>query len=92
MAVIQISEADAGPEVKVLIDHVRHGDTVRISGGPEEFEVVRLSNNAKPRMISDVIKTLEMSGSNCTSDSGFADDIEDGIRAHQQEPRFDPWA
>lgn len=91
MAVIHISEAEAGPDIKTLINHVREGDTVRIGSGPESFEVVRLPRAVRPRFISDVIANLEQLGSCASVGPSFADDIEDGIRSHQNEPRFDPW-
>jgi hypothetical protein len=92
MAVIHISEAEAGPDIQALIDHVREGDTVRIGSGLESFEVVRLPLSVRPRFISDVIAALEKRDSSASVDTSFAGDIEDGIRGHQSEPRFDPWA
>lgn len=92
MAVIHISEAEASPDIRALIERIREGDVVRIGSGLESFEVVLLPLSTKPRLIGDVIAALEQRGTSTTGDPGFADDVEDGIRTHHTEARFDPWA
>ncbi len=91
MAVIHISEAELARDVRAVFDRVNAGEVVYIDSGNKSYSLAPATHHNKPRMITDVIAELERRGSKATLDPGFADDVEDGIRSHQNEPRFDPW-
>ena len=92
MAVIHISEAEAAKDLTAVIAKVRAGESVVIESGDEAFSVIpfrRLLN--KPRLIADVLADLEARGSKALLPKGFADAVEDGIRAHEHERLEDSW-
>ncbi len=92
MAVIHISEAEAARDLPSLLAKVRGGAAVRIDSGSETFDLIRTPPHEKSGKISDIIAVLERRGATATPDPGFADDIEDGMRRHREEKRYDPWA
>ena len=92
MAVIHISEAEAAKDLTAVIAKVRAGESVIIESGDDAFSVVpfrRMLN--KPRLITEVLADLEARGSKALLPQGFADAVEDGIRAHEHERLTDPW-
>lgn len=90
MAVIHISEAEAARDLPGLLAKVRAGKEIRITSGSETFAIFS-DEETKPRLASDIIAALERDGSTVIPDSGFAVDVEDGIRSHEQERLIDPW-
>ena len=92
MAVIHISEADAGKDLTAVIAKVRAGESVVIESGDDAFSVIPFRPILnKPRLITDVLADLEARGSKALLPPGFADAVEDGIRAHQHERLSDTW-
>lgn len=91
MAVIHISEAEAARDLPNLLAKVRDGEAVRIDSGSETFDLIRTPQHEKSGKISDIIAALEKHGAMATLDPGFADDVEDGMRRHREEERYDPW-
>jgi hypothetical protein len=93
MAVIHISEAEAARDLPGLLAKVREGKAVRIKSGLGTFAIIseREGQIVTPRLASEVLADLERDGSTMTLDTGFADDVEDGIRSRQHERLIDPW-
>ncbi len=92
MAVIHISEAEAARDLPGLLAKVRAGEEIRIDSGSESFDLIRTPAREKSGKILDLIAALEKQGAMATLDPGFADDVEDGMRRHREEKRYDPWA
>ena len=92
MAVIHISEAEAARDLRGLLARVRAGEEIRIDSGSETFDLIRTPPREKSGKISDFIAVLEAHKELATLDPGFADDVEDGMRRHREEKRYDPWA
>jgi antitoxin (DNA-binding transcriptional repressor) of toxin-antitoxin stability system len=92
MAVIHISEADAARDLPSLLAKVRAGAEVLIDDHIRTIAVLRSPEADPPsRKLSEAIRLSEARGSNLTLDSDFGNDLEDVIRAHEQERPIDPW-
>jgi hypothetical protein len=92
MAVIHISEAEAAQNLGEVIAKARAGEYVVIHSYDAAFSVTPfLGKLNKPRLITDVLADLEARGSKALFPVGFAEAVDDGIRAHEHERLTDPW-
>jgi antitoxin (DNA-binding transcriptional repressor) of toxin-antitoxin stability system len=88
MAVVNISEADVMKDLAAAMARVRQGTEIVIELGDRPVAVIKPSKPTAGRMISEVTADLEARGSSVVMDDDFAQDIEDGIKAHRQ--RWNP--
>jgi antitoxin (DNA-binding transcriptional repressor) of toxin-antitoxin stability system len=105
MAVIHISEADAARDLPSLLAKVRAGAEVLIDSDSESFRIVSVAGPGlgrqsergaelqmgQPRLLSEVLVGLREDASNAQLDDEFGNDVEEGIRSHEQERLIDPW-
>jgi antitoxin (DNA-binding transcriptional repressor) of toxin-antitoxin stability system len=92
MAVIHISEAEAAQNFGEVIAKARAGEHVVIHSYGAAFSVTPFREKLnKPRLITDVLADLEARGSKALLSVGFAEAVDDGIRAHENERLTDPW-
>jgi hypothetical protein len=93
MAVIHIPEAEAVRDFSAVMARVRAGYLVRIDSETDSFTLLPAQEASQPpRTAPDILAALEARGSTATLAEGFADAVEEGIRAHQNEVQFNPWA
>lgn len=80
-----MSEADVVKDIAAVLAKVRQGSEIVIEQGNRAVAVIKPS---KPvgRMLSDVIADLKARGADVTMDDDFANETEEGIKAHRQ-----PW-
>ena len=101
MAVIHISEADAARDLPSLLAKVRAGAEVLIDSDSESFRIVSVARPelgreselqmGQPRLLSEILAGLREDASKALLDDEFGNDVEEGIRSHQQERLIDPW-
>ena len=86
MATVRITEAELARDVRAVLEKIERGSEVIIER--EDHRPVALMKQLQPagRMISEVIADLEARGSDAVMDEDFANDVEEGIKAHRQ-----PW-
>jgi len=92
MSVIHVSEEEAARELASLIEKVRAGVEVRIDRADETVAVLR-GPRPEFRLIraSEALRRAVARGSTVLLDDKFGDDVEAGIRLHENERLVDPW-
>ena len=90
MAVIHISEAEAGSNFTAVLDHVRAGDHVLIGDVAQVVPTVATHGPGRP--ISEILRALEArTDADVLLDDQFGDDMEAVYAAHRHERVRDPW-
>ena len=101
MAVIHISEAEAGRDFSFVMDKARAGEEVIIDGDRGAVGISRvvtpkrgslLPRYTEPRLLSEILADLEANPSSAVMPEGFAADVEGVVKSHENETVFDPWA
>jgi len=85
MATVHLSEAEVVKDIAAVLARVRQGVEIVIEQDHRTVAVIKPSQPVG-RMISEVIAELRARASAAFIDDEFAQDIEEGIKAHRQ-----PW-
>ncbi len=85
MATVHMSEAELANNLHEVLSKVQQGAEIVIEQNHRPVAVLKPSQPVG-RMSTEVLADLKARGSNAVMDEGFAQDIEDGIKAQHQ-----PW-
>ena len=85
MATVHMSEAELANNLHEVLSKVQQGTEIVIEQNHRPVAVLKPSQPVG-RMSTEVLADLKARGSNAVMDDGFAQDIEDGIKAQHQ-----PW-
>lgn len=85
MATVHMSEAELANNLHKVRSKVQQGAEIVIEQNHRPVAVLKPSQPVG-RMSTEVLADLKARGSNAVMDDGFAQDIEDGIKAQHQ-----PW-
>ena len=85
MATVHMSEAELANNLHEVLSKVQQGAEIVIEQNHRPVAVLKPSQPVG-RMSTEVLADLKARGSNAVMDDGFAQDIEDGIKAQHQ-----PW-
>jgi antitoxin (DNA-binding transcriptional repressor) of toxin-antitoxin stability system len=80
-----MTEAELARDLHAVLEKVRQGVEVVVEHDLQPVAIIRPPKRSG-RPISECIAPARASGSKVTPDSGFAADVEEGIRSRQQ-----PW-
>ena len=85
METVHMSEAELANNLHEVLSKVQQGTEIVIEQNHRPVAVLKPSQPVG-RMSTEVLADLKARGSNAVMDDGFAQDIEDGIKAQHQ-----PW-
>ncbi len=85
MAQVHMSEAEVARDFKAALERVRQGTEVVIEEDARPVAILRPVPRTG-RLISECIARAKARGSKATLDEGFAADVEEAVRSHQE-----PW-
>jgi antitoxin (DNA-binding transcriptional repressor) of toxin-antitoxin stability system len=85
MAQLHMSEADVARNFAAVLERVRQGVEVIIEHDARPIAVLKSAPRTR-RLISECIAIAKARGTKATVDEGFAKDVEEAIRSHQE-----PW-
>ena len=85
METVHMSEAELANNLHEVLSKVQQGTEIVIEQNHRPVAVLKPSQPVG-RMSTEVLADLKARGSNAVMDNGFAQDIEDGIKAQHQ-----PW-
>ena len=83
MATVHMSEAELASNLHEVLSKVQQGVEIVIEQNHRPVAVLKPSQPVG-RMSTEVLADLKARGSNAVMDDGFAQDIEDGIKAQHQ--------
>ena len=83
MATVHMSEAELASNLHEVLSKVQQGTEIMIEQNHRPVAVLKPSQPVG-RMSTEVLADLKARGSNAVMDDGFAQDIEDGIKAQHQ--------
>jgi antitoxin (DNA-binding transcriptional repressor) of toxin-antitoxin stability system len=85
MAQVHMSDAEVAKNFAAILERVRQGAEIVIEQDARPVAVLK-STPRTGRLISECIALAKARGSKATMDEGFAKDVEEAVRSHQE-----PW-